>query len=67
MLGPLEIERIRNEISERGESTVSAKELRRFYDDATATEQWGHIAKLAIDEHWTFTFFPDGAIRFAKL
>ena len=29
--------------------------------------QWNLIAKIAINEHWSFTFFPDGRVRFAKL
>lgn len=33
----------------------------------SATNQWNAIAKIAIDEGWSFTFFPNGSVRFAKL
>lgn len=30
-------------------------------------QRWEMIADLAINEGWSFTFFPDDSVRFAKL
>ncbi|MEY2563583.1 MAG: hypothetical protein QOH88_1776 [Verrucomicrobiota bacterium] len=63
----LQIEKIREEIREDGECIVTGTDLRAFCGDLSVSGQWGQIAKIAIDEGWAFTFFPDGAVRFANL
>jgi len=63
-----QIEKIRDAIQEYGESVVGREQLRMLCPEAeSASGQWNAIAKIAIDEGWSFTFFPDGSVRFAKL
>lgn len=61
------IRRIRHEIEEAGEAIVGEKELQAYAGGGTGRSQWDVIAKMAIAEGWTFTFFPNGSVRFAKL
>jgi hypothetical protein len=43
------------------------EELRVLCADVVlVSNQWGAIAKIAINEGWSFTFFPDRSVRFAK-
>ncbi len=59
---------MRHEIQENGESIVRCQELRVLCaDEVSGSGLWNAIAKIAINEGWSFTFFPDGSIRFAKL
>jgi hypothetical protein len=63
-----QIEKMRDAIQEYGEGIVSREQLRMLYAEGeSASGQWNAIAKIAIDEGWGFTFFPDGSVRFAKL
>ncbi len=62
-----QIEKIRAEIQERGESTVGCEELCVLCPDVSESGQWNEIAKIAMVEGWSFTFFPNGSIRLAKL
>lgn len=63
-----QIEKIRDAIQESGECIVSREQLRMLCAEGeSASGQWNAIAKIAIDESWSFTFFPDGRVRFAKL
>jgi hypothetical protein len=62
-----QVERIRHEIQEYGESIVGCEELRVLcVNEASESGQWNVIAQIAISEGWSFTFFPDGSVRFAK-
>jgi len=62
------VEMMRYEIGEIGESIVACEELHTLCADELSTSgQWNCIAKLAIDEGWSFTFFPNGSVRFARL
>ena len=63
-----QIERIRQEIQEHGESTVGCEELRVLCpDEVPASNQWNAIAKIAMSEGWSFTYFPNGSVAFANL
>jgi hypothetical protein len=63
-----QIERIRREIQENGASIVGGKELRLLCNDMISPDnQWEAVAKIAINESWSFTFFPNHSVRFAKL
>lgn len=63
-----ELERIRNEIHELGESIVTTTQLLILCSDpASARDQWNAIAKIAINEKWSFTFFPNGNVKLANL
>lgn len=60
-----EVARIKRELICDGESTVDRIGLGIFVPEGTtATEQFNLISKLAIKEGWSFTFLPDGSIRF---
>jgi hypothetical protein len=63
-----QIEKVRREIEALGESIVDCDELLVLCEDEVlASNQWNAIARIAIDEKWSFTYFPDGSVRFAKL
>ena len=63
-----QVERIRREVKDTGESIVGCEELRVLCaDDVAVSDQWDAIAKIALNERWSFTFFPDGSVRFAPL
>jgi hypothetical protein len=60
------VDNLRQKIEERGECIVSGVEVRALWaEDLAAADTWNAIAQLAIAEHWSFTFFPDGSVRFA--
>lgn len=62
------LERIRSEIHELGESIVTAPQLLILCSDpSSARDQWNAIAQIAINEKWSFTFFPNGNVRLANL
>jgi hypothetical protein len=63
-----QVENVRHEIQEFGESVVGCEELRVLCpDEAPASSQWSAIAKIAMREGWSFTFFPNGNVEFANL
>lgn len=62
-----QIATIREEILERGESIANCPQLLVLCPDVAISGQWGEVAKIAIVEHWSFTFFPNGDVRFANL
>jgi hypothetical protein len=63
-----QIERVRQEIQEHGESTVGCEELRVLcLDEVPPSSQWNAIARIAKSEGWSFAFFPNGGVQFAKL
>ena len=59
------VRRIRREIEEAGEAIVGEGELEACA--GASRGQWDVLATMAIEEGWTFTFFPNGSVRFAKL
>jgi hypothetical protein len=63
-----QIERVRQEIQEHGRSTVGCEELRVLcLDEVPASSRWDAIARIAKSEGWSFAFFPNGSVQFAKL
>jgi hypothetical protein len=63
-----QVERMRSEIENDGESIVGCEELEVLCADMVVeSSQWHVIAGIAISERWSFTFFPNGDVRFAKL
>jgi hypothetical protein len=63
-----QIETMRRAVQDLGECIVSYDALRALCAHALPPRnQWEEIAKIAIDEGWSFTFFPDRSVRFAKL
>jgi hypothetical protein len=66
MLNP-QVAAIRKEILARGESIANRAKLLALCPDVSISGQWGEIAKIAIVEHWSFSFFPNGDVRFANL
>jgi hypothetical protein len=61
-----QIERMRRDVEIRGECIVRYDELRALCANAfPPRNQWEEIAKIAIDEGWRFTFFPNNSVRFA--
>jgi len=63
-----QIETMRRAVQVRGECIVPYDELSALFAHALPPRnQWEEIAKIAIDEGWSFTFFPDRSVRFAKL
>jgi hypothetical protein len=58
---------IRDEILSHGESIATCAKLLVLCPDVAISGQWGEIAKIAIAERWSFSFFPNGDVRFANL
>ena len=62
------VQRIRSEIEQWGESLLEPGELNLLCQGvASEDHRWTTIAEIAINEGWSFTFFPDDSVRFAKL
>ncbi len=62
-----QVETMRREVDECGESVVRCDELHILCEDVVlSSNHWEAIAKIAINEGWSFTYFPDGSVRFAK-
>ena len=62
------VQRMRGEIEQSGESRLGRGELNLLCADELSEDQrWKTIAEIAINEGWSFTFFPDDTVRFAKL
>jgi hypothetical protein len=62
-----QVQKIRADIAQSGESILEHKELRALCQTEISEHRWNVLARIAIDEGWSFTFFPDGRVRFAKL
>jgi hypothetical protein len=63
-----QVDNVRREIQESGESIVGCEELRVLCpDEFPPSTQWSAIAKIAMREGWSFTFFPNGNVGFANL
>lgn len=59
-------DQIREEIEERGESIVSAAEIRMLCEELRSANPWNALVQLALPAHWSFTFLPDGRVRLAS-
>jgi hypothetical protein len=63
-----QIDRIRHEIEACGDSTVGCEQLSVLCPNATLhSTQFDAIARIAMTEHWSFVFLPDGSVCFARL
>ena len=63
-----QIESMRRDVQVRGECIVPYHEIRALCEEAfPPRNQWEEIAKIAINEGWSFTFYPDRSVRFAML
>ena len=58
---------IRDEIRAYGESIATCGTLILLCPHVAISGQWGEIAKIAIAEKWSFSFLPNGDVRFANL
>lgn len=59
---------MRSEIERSGESLLEPGELTVLSQgEISGDYRWKTIAEIAINEGWSFTFFPDDSVRFAKL
>lgn len=61
-----QVDRIRAEIGQCGESRVGCEELRLLCPDEVSASVTG-IAQIAEWEGWTFEYFPDGSVLFTNL
>lgn len=62
-----QVEVIRAEILATGESIATCGTLLLLCPDVAISGQWSEIARIALAEHWSFCFFPNGDVRFANL
>jgi len=63
-----QIDRIRQEIEECGESIVTCEKLNVLCPNTELPSGvWDAVARIAADEGWSFTFLPDRSVCFAKL
>ena len=62
-----QVQRIRAEIEQSGESILQQTDLTALCRSEISEYRWNVLAKIAISEGWSFTFFPDGRVRFARL
>ena len=60
-----QVEKIRSEIKQFGESRVGCEELSLLCSDVTAGQEKIGIEQIAEYEGWTFQYLPDGHVRFA--
>jgi hypothetical protein len=58
---------IREKILARGESLANCAKLLVLCPDVAISGQWGEIANITIAERWSFSFFPNGDVRFPNL
>ena len=63
----LQIEKIGADIRGTGESILTVAEVHRLCPGVAVSVQWEDIAKMAINQKWAFTFFPNGDVRFENL
>lgn len=62
------IQKMRAEIEQSGETLLELGELNLLHRGELSEDQrWKTITEIAIKEGWSFTFFPDDSVRFAKL
>jgi len=59
---------MRAEIEQLGETLIKPGELNLLCrGEILEGGQWKIVAEIAVNEGWSFTFFPDDSVRFAKL
>lgn len=63
-----EVQRMRAEIEQSGETVLARDELNLLCrGEILDWHHWKTVAEIAINEGWSFTFFPDDSVRFSKL
>lgn len=63
-----QVEMVRQEIEEYGESVVGCEELRVLCPgEVPVSTQWNAIARIAKSEGWSFTYLANGSVAFASL
>ena len=64
----VQVDKIRADIRERGESRVSCNELFLLCsDEVPFAQELNGISEIAEWERWTFEYLPDGCVRFTSL
>lgn len=59
---------MRAEIERSGETLLGPDELNLLCrGEILDIHRWKLVAEIAANEGWSFTFFPDDSVRFAKL
>ena len=59
---------MRSEIERSGETLLGPDELNLLCrGEILDIHRWKLVAEIAVNEGWSFTFFPDRSVRFAKL
>lgn len=62
------VQQIRAEIERSGETLLGPGELNLLCrGEIQEIHRWKMIAEIAVNEGWSFTFFPDDSVRFVKL
>jgi hypothetical protein len=62
-----QVDTIRSEILAKGESIATCGKLLLLCPHVAISGQWAEIAKIAIAERWSFSYFPNGDVCFANL
>ena len=63
-----DVQRMRAEIEQSGETVLERDELNLLCRrEIPVRHHWKTVAEIAINEGWSFTFFPDDSVRFSKL
>ena len=59
---------MRAEIEQSGETLLDPGELNLLCrGEILDGHRWKMVAEIAVNEGWSFTFFPDDSVRFSKL
>jgi hypothetical protein len=63
-----QVDKIRAEIRQHGESRVGGNELSLLCpDEVSNAQELNGIAQIAEWERWTFEYLSDGSVRFSNL
>jgi hypothetical protein len=62
------VQKMRAEIEQHGETLLEPGELNLLCrGDLSDDRRWNTIAEIAINEGWSFTFYPDDSVLFSRL
>ena len=62
-----QVEKMRSEVRQFGESRVGCEELSLLCSDVSAMQEKIGLEQIAEYEGWTFQYLPDGHVRFAPI